>query len=149
VPIFEYKCEPCNVEFEEALTNSDEIKEFESWFPCPSCGGKASRLGVSVTNFTFKGGVRGETGVHGQSGVHDLDYPVLDKAIGRSSAKRWERIRREQAQRDKVRKETGAVALSKVPGKEANTFLPANTEGVKVREMGLARYIVEKRKAGD
>jgi putative FmdB family regulatory protein len=149
VPIFEYKCEPCNVEFEEAITNSDEIKEFETWFPCPTCGGKAARQGVSVTNFTFKGGVRGESGVHGQSGVHDLDYPVLDKAIGRSSAKRWERIRSEQAQRDQIRKETGAVALSKEVTKQGTNFAPANVESSKVREMGLARYLVEKKKAGD
>ena len=149
MPIFEYKCVPCNVEFEEALTNSDEIKEFESYYPCPSCGGKATRAGVSITNFTFKGGVRGESGVHGQSGVHDLDYPVLDKAIGRSSAKRWDRINREQAERDKVRKETGAVAISKTVTKEANILAPASTESVKVREMGVARYLVEKRKAGD
>ena len=74
---------------------------------------------------------------------------MLDKAIGRSSAKRWERIRREQAQRDQVRKETGSVALSKVPGKEANTFVPTDTEGVKVRQMGLSKYLVEKKKAGD
>ena len=149
MPIREYKCEPCNAEFEEVLTSSEDIKEFETWYPCPGCGGRAERLGVSVTNFTFKGGVRGESGVHGQSGVHDLDYPVLDKAIGRSSAKRWERIRREQAQRDQVRKETGSVALSKVPGKEANTFVPTDTEGVKVRQMGLSKYLVEKKKAGD
>jgi putative FmdB family regulatory protein len=149
VPIFEYRCEPCNAEFEEALTNSDEIKEFKDAFPCPGCGKMAPRAGVSVTNFAFKGGVRGESGVHGQSGVHDLDYPVLDKAIGRSSAKRWERINREQAERNKIRAETGAQVLSKVPTKDANIFTPANQESVKVREMGLARYLVEKRKAGD
>jgi hypothetical protein len=74
---------------------------------------------------------------------------VLDKAIGRSSAKRWNRINREQAERDKVRAETGAQALSKTVTKEANTFAPASTESLKVREMGVARYIVEKRKAGD
>jgi hypothetical protein len=78
-----------------------------------------------------------------------LDYPVLDKAIGRSSAKRWERINREQAVRDKIRKETGAVALSKEVSRDGNTFAPASAETVKTREMGVARYLVEKRKAGD
>lgn len=145
MPTFEYRCEPCNAEFEEVLIQQAEIKEYEKWHPCPGCGGRAERLGISITNFTFKGEVRGESGVHGQSGVHDLDYPVLDKAIGRSSAKRWERIRGEQAERDKVRKETGAVSLAKIGGQ----ILPANAESVKVREMGLARYLVEKKKAGD
>jgi putative FmdB family regulatory protein len=149
VPIFEYRCEPCNAEFEEALTNQDEIKEYAAWYPCPGCGGRATRLGVSLTNFNFKGGVRGESGVHGQSGVHDLDYPALDKAIGRSAAKRWDRIGKEQAVRDRIRQQTGASALSKEPSKEVNTFRPAEKESLKVREMGVARYLVEKKKAGD
>jgi len=149
IPIFEYKCEPCNAEFEEALTNSDDIKEYATWYPCPGCGGRATRLGMSLTNFNFKGGVRGESGVHGQSGVHDLDYPKLDQAIGRSSAKRWERITREQAVRDKLRKETGAVAISKEQTKDRTSFSPTGKENVQVREMGMARYLVEKSKAGD
>ena len=149
MPIFEYRCEPCNAEFEEALTSQDDIKQYTASHPCPGCGQPAPRAGVSVTNFTFKGGVRGESGVHGQSGVHDLDYPVLDKAIGRSAAKRWDRINREQAQRNKVRIETGSSAIAKTVTKDSTTFAPASTESVRVREMGMARYLVEKRKAGD
>lgn len=149
MPIFEYRCEPCNAEFEETLTNQDEIKEYSSWHPCPGCGERAERLGVSLTNFNFKGGVRGESGVHGQSGVHNLDYPNLDQAIGRSSAKRWERITRDQTARDKIRKENGVVPLSKEMTRDNTTFAPAPKNNVEVREMGLARYLVEKSKAGD
>ncbi len=149
MPIFEYRCEPCNAEFEETLVNQDDIKQYENAHPCPGCGQLAPRAGVSLTNFSFKGGVRGESGVHGQSGVHDLDYPSLDKAVGRSAAKRWNRINGEQAERDKVRRETGAAAIAKEPGKDKNTFRPADGESLKVREMGVARYLVEKRKAGD
>ncbi len=149
MPIFEYFCEPCNAEFEEALTNQDDIKQYGTWYPCPGCGGYAARLGVSVTNFNFKGGVRGESGVHGQSGVHDLDYPQLDKAIGRSSAKRWERIHREQAVRDQIRRETGTVGLVKEQTKDKTVFTPATQDNMKVREMGMARYLVEKKNAGD
>jgi putative FmdB family regulatory protein len=149
VPIFEYRCEPCQAEFEEVLTSQDDIREYKDAHPCPGCGKMAPRAGISVTNFNFAGGVRGESGVHGQSGSHDLDYPTLDKAIGRSSAKRWERINREQAARDKVRKETGATSLSKVVSRSSTTFEPSSTESLKTREMGLARYLVEKRKAGD
>jgi putative FmdB family regulatory protein len=134
--IREYRCDPCNAEFEEVLTQSDEIKEYEQWYPCPNCGGRATRLGISITNFNFKGGVRGESGVHGQSGVHDLDYPKLDKAVGRSADKKWTRIRQEQAVRDKIRKESGSVALAKV----GDTVVPANAENLKVREMALNTY---------
>lgn len=52
------------------------------------------------------------SGVHGNSGVHDLDYPSLDKAVARSSEKRWGVYSDRQSERDKVRKETGATALS-------------------------------------
>jgi putative FmdB family regulatory protein len=145
MPIFEYRCEPCNAEFEETLTNQDEIKEYANWYTCPGCGEKAARLGVSLTNFNFKGGVRGESGVHGQSGVHDLDYPMLDKAIGRSAEKRWTRINTDQAIRDKVRKETGSNEIAKL----GNTFVPADTESLKVRETGLKTFKKMKILAGD
>lgn len=149
MPIFEYRCEPCNAEFEETLINQDDIKQYKDAYPCPGCGQLAPRAGVSLTNFNFKGGVRGESGVHGQSGSHDLDYPTLDKAVGRSAEKRWIRINKEQAERNKVRQETGASAISKEPGKDKNIFRPADRESLKVREMGVARYLVEKKKAGD
>ena len=145
MPIFEYRCEPCNVEFEETLTNQDEIKEYANWYTCPGCGEKATRLGVSITNFNFKGGVRGESGVHGQSGVHDLDYPILDKAIGRSSEKRWTRIKQDQASRDQVRKETGSDALTKL----GSIYAPAEAESLKVRPPALTTFKKMKTLAGD
>lgn len=50
--------------------------------------------------------------MHGNSGVHDLDYPSLDKAVGRSANKKWSVYNEQQAERDKVRRETGASALT-------------------------------------
>ena len=78
----------------------------------------------------FKGGVRGESGVHGNSGSHDLDYPSLDKCVGRSSEKKWTRINKEQDERSKMRKESGTNALSKVNGK----IVPTSSEILKIRE---------------
>jgi putative FmdB family regulatory protein len=119
MPTFEYKCDPCEAEFEELLTQTDEVKKYSQWHPCPTCGGRARRLAISITNFQFAGGVRGESGVHGNSGSHDLDYPTLDKAVGRSSEKKWERINAERVDREKTRRESGTNALSKVDGKVA------------------------------
>ena len=136
MPVFEFACKDCEAEFEEVFVNSDEIKEYENSCPCPNCGKRASRLGVSITNFNFKGGVRGESGVHGQSGVHDLDYPVLDKAVGRSAEKKWGRIGQDQIIRSKIRKESGSSALAKVN----NSIVPANPENLKVRDMALNTY---------
>ncbi|OPZ39527.1 MAG: Zinc ribbon domain protein [Synergistetes bacterium ADurb.BinA166] len=129
MPIYEYKCPPCQSEFEELLTLSDDVKKYADWHPCPSCGGRAERLRMSVTNFQFAGGVRGETGVHGQSGSHDLDYPTLDKAVGRSSDKKWTRINQEKETRSKIRKEAGTNALSKIDGK----IVPTSPDVLKLR----------------
>ena len=135
MPVYEYRCEPCGSEFEELLTQLDDVKKYAQWHPCPSCGGRAERLGISVTNFKFAGGVRGESGVHGNSGVHDLDYPSLDKAVGRSSEKKWQRINAQRAEREKIRRESGTNALSKIDGKVA----PANPEVLKVREAAISK----------
>ncbi len=111
----------------------EDVKKYEKQHPCPNCHEMAPRQGISITNFKFAGGVRGESGVHGQSGSHDLDYPTLDKAIGRSSEKKWQRITKDQAQRDKIRKETGVAAVSRENGK----FVASNPATQKVREMAL------------
>ncbi len=134
MPTYEYRCEPCEVEFEETLLQQEDVKKYSQQHPCPNCHEMAPRLGISVTNFKFAGGVRRESGVHGQSGSHDLDYPTLDKAVGRSSEKKWQRITREQAERNKIRKETGVNAISK---DKDGKFIPSSKDNLKVREMAL------------
>ena len=135
MPVYEYRCSPCESEFEELLTQLDDVKKYAKFHPCPSCGGQADRLGISITNFKFAGGVRGESGVHGNSGVHDLDYPSLDKAVGRSSEKKWARINAQSVEREKVRREAGTNALSKIDGKVA----PASPDVMKVREAAITK----------
>lgn len=51
MPIYDYKCKECNVEFEELQSINDEpIKE------CPSCKGEVERLISGGSGFIFKGG---------------------------------------------------------------------------------------------
>jgi len=135
MPAYEYKCEPCNAQFEEILTQSEDVKKYSDWHPCPNCNGRAARI-VSAANFKFAGGVRGTSGVHGQSGVHDLDYPQLDKAVGRSAEKKWQVYNQRAAEREKIRKETGAGALAV----EGGVVKPANPENLKVREQALTTF---------
>jgi putative FmdB family regulatory protein len=104
MPIYEYRCEDCDALFEELFTNSEEAKEYEYCHPCKSCDSIASRV-VSSTNFQF-------VGTPGQSGSHDLDYPTLDKAVGRSAAKKWDEIYARKEKIDKVRQEIGQHAVS-------------------------------------
>ena len=135
MPTFEYVCSACEVEFEEFLTQQEEIKNYTEWHPCPECHGRAERMKVSMVNFAFKAPV-GQTqgsGVHGQSGVHDLDYPAVDKAVGRSSAAKWQRYGERKTARDKARKELGTNAVKQID----NIVMAADSGTLAVREQGI------------
>jgi len=119
MPIYEYYCEKCNYLFEQLL-NSSEKEEYKDGYPCPQCGKIATKL-ISKSNFVFK------SDTPGNSGVHDLDYPSVDKAVGRSANRKWKEIHKQQEARDKVRKETGKQALSTVSIAE-NKYKPASKD---------------------
>lgn len=129
MPSYEYFCKACNYEFEELLINSQDIKDYQKKHPCPECGKMSSRI-PSATNFTFK------SDKYGNSGSHDLDYPTLDKAIGRSSNRKWKQIHKEQAARDKIRKETGSNALTQI----GDSIKPATKKQLEIREKALKTY---------
>jgi hypothetical protein len=146
LPIFEYSCEKCEILFESLLTQRAEIEEYREWHPCIKCGERAEREKMSITNFSFKApaGPTAGSGVHGQSGVHDLDYPKLDKAVGRSSAVKWQHYDARKAARDKIRKESGTNALTiGADGKPA----PADPNSIKIREKALSALSKAKKPA--
>ena len=124
-PTFEYTCEACAIIFEETFIDPDEIKKYQHAHPCPQCPEVARRV-LSVSNFQFKG-------TPGQSGSHDLDYPTLDKAVGRSAAEKWGVINEEKAKRDKVRREAGQFAVTQVDGQ----IVPTSPEKLKIREHAI------------
>lgn len=74
--------------------------------------------------------------MHGQSGVHDLDYPVLDKAIGRSAEKKWSIYQQRKQLRDKVRKEAGTNAIAQ----SGDKITPMTKQGLEMREKGLKLF---------
>jgi putative FmdB family regulatory protein len=124
VPVFEYTCKNCDVGFEEILVNSEDIKNFFEKHKCPVCNKWAKRQPVSAVNFTFK------SSTPGNSGSHDLDYPTLDKAVGRSSEKKWGKINDRKAARDKVRKESGTNSITQI----GNKMMPTSPEKLAVRQ---------------
>lgn len=135
MPTFEYFCDDCEVEFEELILQRAEVEQYFDHHPCPNCKQRAERIRVSSFSFKFAGGVNqgAGSGVHGNSGVHDLDYPVIDKAVGRSAETKWDAYNQRKEARDKVRRETGTNAVSQ----SGNTIAPADASTIRDREKAL------------
>jgi putative FmdB family regulatory protein len=104
MPTYEYLCDECGIVFEELLLDPDDIKQYSQQHPCSQCKKLANRV-PSVTNFNFKG-------TPGNSGAHDLDYPVLDKAVGRSADKKWTDFNARKETLDKARREIKSNAIT-------------------------------------
>lgn len=130
MPTYEYLCERCEVIFEELLLSKQEIVKYSKEHPCKTCGEMCQRV-PSATNFQFKGIAEGDPTRRGNSGVHDLDYPSLDKAIGRSANRKWKEFRARKQERDRVRKESGSNALAIGPDGRA---MPLDAKALDVRE---------------
>lgn len=137
MPTFEYYCKSCKIIFEELLLLPEDAKKYINSHPCKKCRKNADRISSAV-NFNFKAppGPTQGTGVHGQSGVHDLDYPVLDKAIGRSSEKKWGIYQQRKQLRDKIRREAGTNAIAQI----GNKITPMTKQHLEVREKGLKLF---------
>lgn len=121
------------------------MRQYSQRHPCPNCGELAPRI-ASAANFAFAVPPRAAagSGVHGQSGVHDLDYPTVDKAIGRSSAKRWDAFNQRKAERDKVRRESGTNSITVAGGKPA----PVDPKVAKVRAGAMTAFNAVKKSGG-
>jgi len=104
MPIYDYRCESCAVIFEQFLSTS-QVKEYESGYPCPQCSSLCKKESVYAVSSKFGG-------ESGNSGFHDVDYPTLDKAVGRDSAKRWAKISEDQSVRNKIRKENNTNSIT-------------------------------------
>lgn len=146
MPTYEFACSICEIIFEELLLSTDEIKNYRDSHPCPSCGEAAVRSPVVAVNFAFKapGGQTQGLGVHGQSGVHDLDYPALDKAVGRSSAVKWQKYDERKTERDKIRKKLGTNSISVSSDGEIR---PADGALMNLREKAITTFKTVKKKA--
>lgn len=129
MPVFEYFCDNCNEEFEELFFSKEDVNKFMKECPCTTCGNPAKRF-PSTINHTFKE-TPGRT-----SGSHDLDYPVLDKAVGRSAARKWEKYNKRKEARDKFRKQTGSTALT-VSG---NKIVPTSPDKLALREKAINTF---------
>lgn len=89
MPIYEYRCEECGLQFEKMKP----ISKHNEPQPCPECEAEAKKL-VSAVNHAFAhtpvGGPRPQN-----TGVHAIDYNA-DRVIGRDAEQRWKTIAERQ-----------------------------------------------------
>lgn len=157
MPTYEYRCPVCEIEFEELLISSDEVREFAKAHPCPNDKSHSCPRIMSPTNFAFKGVSYGDPRnrnpetTKGSTGVHDLDYPSLDKVIGRSATRKWKEFGARKAARDKARKELGTTAISVAPDGSMRP-MPKGHEEVRANafrvQKDIHKEVVERKKSG-
>jgi len=135
MPVYEYSCDSCEIIFEHLFLNLKEAREFADHRACPECGHIAERV-PSAASFSFKGVAEGDPTRSGNSGVHDLDYPSLDKAIGRSANRKWKKYHADKAQRDKARRELGTNSIT--TDSDGSNVRPASSDVLRLRGKGLS-----------
>ena len=95
MPIYNFKCDKCNLRFEKIYTKIKENKKEE----CPNCGNLSERLIANKVNFSLK---------------ESTHIPKeIDHKIGSDSEKRWEEYEKKNNLKEKIRKETGSRRLSR------------------------------------
>lgn len=136
IPTYEYICEACEIIFEEVFIDPEDVDKYKHAHPCTQCDSIARRI-VSATNFQFKG-------TPGNSGSHDLDYPTLDKAVGRSAEKKWSEFHENKRIRDKIRREAGQYAITQV----GDSISPSSPETMRVREHAIKEFNRARKESG-
>jgi len=136
LPAFRYFCDDCNAEFEEILLQTQEIKEYFEWHPCPDCKGRAERIRINTFSFGFKSNLP-----VGNTGVHSVDYPMLDIAVGRSADKKRAEGMAKKKNRDDARRKLGTNYISQKADGEIRAVNPKLLEnrekGLKLLDKGL------------
>jgi putative FmdB family regulatory protein len=115
--IYEFKCTDCGFVLE--VIQSMQAATFEDR-TCPKCGKSAKHMLEAPAVAT--------------SGMSNAP---IDVVVGRDAEARWSDIRRRQALRDKVRKESGETAVSMTGRNEFSPIKSGRREFVKVLNDGL------------
>jgi putative FmdB family regulatory protein len=91
----DYQCEVCAT-VQELIQSIH--KPLPETLPCPRCGEDSFYVFLVAPGVITSG----------------MDHKTLDVAIGKDAESRWNRIHERQAQRDRVRKDSGEQALKRV-----------------------------------
>lgn len=110
MPLYEYKCEHCNMRFEKYFSKIHEKKEEK----CLSCGKMAGRL---MSSFSFK---------FNESKKIPKE---IDKVVGSDAEKRWMLYEERKNKKEKLRKELNDNPISRdIESGEYTPLTITNTE---------------------
>ena len=93
MPIYEFKCEKCNLKFEKIFSKISEKSTEE----CPECGKPAKRL-ISRSNFKI-------------AATKSIPKEI-DLKVGADAEKRWLEYEDRKSQKEKIKKEFNVDKLS-------------------------------------
>ena len=113
MPLYEYKCESCNYEFEELVNKSDDNFDVK----CEKCNSFAKRL-VSASSSIIVGS----------------DHESVDKKIGQEAEKRWQMVH----DRQDIRRKNKNFKEIKLP--KEGTFAPTMILGDKNEKIKRKEY---------
>lgn len=124
MPVYKYECEECGFVFEKLISSSENSETYS----CLSCDSTAHKI-LGKANFNFKSNRK-----QGNTGVHDIDYPGIDKAVGRSAEDRWGHFYERRKAEDKARESYGTQYLGKVPlGPHTDGYYQVSNEKLEER----------------
>jgi putative FmdB family regulatory protein len=95
MPIYEYRCEECGVQFEELWKTVSKAKDVA---PCPECGTEAPKI-MSPANHQFAHTPSGP--VPQNTGVSQIDHSY-DRVIGRDAEAKWAKIEERNKVKDGI-----------------------------------------------
>lgn len=116
MPIFEYQCNVCGLEFEELLSS----KESSDIMACKKCGADAPKK-ISRFSSVVSGGTSNET---------------VDMTIGREAEKRWQMHQDKQA----VRQKGKTLQTLDLPKTSDGKYMPVMGLGDKVEKGKRQEY---------
>jgi putative FmdB family regulatory protein len=131
MPVFKYECSACGLVFDKLTPTLGG----ESEVSCLSCQGPAPKV-ITGSNFNFGSKATGPTG------VHDVDYPNIDKAVGRSSEDRWTVYNTRKDFVKDTRKDFNQTQLGKIPiGNSINAdYYPVSDQKLQTRKEVVNEY---------
>jgi hypothetical protein len=130
---YRFRCRSCSSVNE---LNQPVSAKVPDTFPCGYCPGSCTQ--VIEAPAVLRGGVSGRS----HSGTSDMP---LDTVVGRNAAERWEKIHERQAERDRVRRESGQQGLTAT----SEGFAPLSPEVKSLRTAGMAAVEREGYKQND